>query len=76
MFSRVDNVHHNKSNIKKQNCPIASNVVKTIRSKYYVKIDEDDMKLELVIAIGDRVMLTSNIWTNAGVVNSALGVVE
>jgi hypothetical protein len=41
-----------------------------------MEIDEGDMELELLIAVGAWVMLTSNIWTDAGLVNGALEVVE
>ena len=34
------------------------------------------MEGELLISFGARVMLTSNLWTNARLVNRALGIVE
>ena len=37
---------------------------------------EEDLELDLLIAIGGRVMLTWNIGTDAGLANGALGVVE
>jgi ATP-dependent DNA helicase PIF1 len=41
-----------------------------------METDEEDLELELLITVGARVMLTSNIWTDAGLINGALGVVE
>jgi len=38
---------------------------------YEKKIDN-----ALLIVVRARVMLTSNLWTNAGLINGALGVVE
>jgi hypothetical protein len=38
--------------------------------------DWEKMGNELLIVIGSRVMLTSNLWTNAQLINGALGVVE
>lgn len=41
-----------------------------------MEIDEEEMELEILIAVGVQVMHTSNIWTDTGVINGALGIVE
>jgi hypothetical protein len=41
-----------------------------------METEEEDMEIELLIAIGGRVMLTSNIWKNAGLANGDLGAVQ
>ena len=46
------------------------------KKKYFVEAYEEDLELDLLIAIGGRVMLTWNIGTDAGLANGALGVVE
>jgi len=37
---------------------------------------DEDLELEVLIEVGARLMFTSNIWTNVGLVNGALWVVE
>jgi hypothetical protein len=45
-------------------------------SNYSMEEDEEILDNELLIVVGARVMLTSNLWTNAILVNGALRVVE
>jgi ATP-dependent exoDNAse (exonuclease V) alpha subunit len=40
-----------------------------------MEVDEEKLDNELLISLGARVMLTSK-WTNARLINGALGVVE
>ena len=43
---------------------------------FSTKTDVKDFEVELLLAIGARVMFTSNKWKNARIINNALGVVE
>jgi hypothetical protein len=38
-----------------------------------MEADEKTMYYELLISIGARVMINSNLWTNVGLFNGALG---
>jgi hypothetical protein len=37
---------------------------------------EEYLELELLITVGDKVMITSNIWADERLANGSLGVVE
>ena len=66
LFATNDDVIcHNKCLIGDLNYPIATDIATFVRSSYYMEGDEEGLKLELLIAIGERVMLTSSLWTHA-----------
>ena len=70
----VDN--HNKRCLWSPNLLVVRSVIARVNSNYAVDADEEKMDSELLIVVGARVMLTSNLWSNAWLVNAALGVVE
>jgi ATP-dependent DNA helicase PIF1 len=77
LFATNDDLHnHNKHCLISLNHPIAQSVATRVSSNYSMEADEEKMDNELLIVVGARVMLTSNLWTNARLVNGALGVVE
>ena len=69
-------IFHNKCLIRGLKYPIATDIATFVRRSYYMEGDEEGLKLELLIAIGESVMLKSSLWTDAGLLNGALGVIQ
>ena len=77
LFATNDDVNcHNKHLLRGLNCPIATSIATSVRTNYSTEGDEEGLELELLIAIGARVILILNLWSNAGLVNGALGVIQ
>ena len=77
LFATNDDVNcHNKRLLRSLNCPIAISIATSVRRNYWMEGDEEGLELELVITIGAREIFTSNLWTDAGLINGALGVIQ
>lgn len=73
--SNEDVNNHNRCSLAYLNHHIACSVV-TISRKCYCYAYEEKLEGEIVIYIGSRVMLTPNLWTDATLVDGALGIIE
>jgi ATP-dependent DNA helicase PIF1 len=69
----VDN--HNKFMLQSLNMPIARSVAELLGASEAHQQDDDQLEKHVLLCIGQRVMLSCNLWVQAGLVNGALGVV-
>ena len=77
LFATNDEVNfHNRRCLSLLSRPVARSVATRVSSNYSIEGDEEKLANELLIVVGARVMLTSNLWIDARLVNGALGVIE
>ncbi|XP_059066140.1 uncharacterized protein LOC131857505 [Cryptomeria japonica] len=78
LFSTNENAHNcNKKMLYTLKHPVARSLATKVGSVHQAKdFSNDELDLEILISNNSRVMLTSNIWIQARLVNGALGYVR
>jgi hypothetical protein len=74
--TNYDLKNHDKCFLRYLDRSISAIVATRGRRNYSIEMNGEYLEIELIFVVGDKVILTLSLWTNAQLVNGDFGVVE